>query len=387
VSHLLRCRNLFTQPASMKKIFLFLMVLTGLQSQAQDHSHRLARALKFPDVPGYKTLKCDLHQHTVFSDGSVWPDIRVMEALMDGLDAISLTEHLEYQPHKQDIPHPDRNRSYELAIKEAKNHDLLIIRGSEITRKMPPGHNNAIFIQDANKLLVDDSIGVFRAAREQGSFTFWNHPHWVAQRKDGVARLTDMHRYLIKENLLHGIEVVNEHTYSDEALQIALDHNLAIMGTSDIHKLIDWEYNVPKGGHRPITLVLATDRSQEALKEGLMQRRSIAVFNDFLIGRAAHLNPLIQACLTITKTAWQGNSDVLNVTFTNNSSCAFTLRNTGKYSLHNQTDVITVPANGEQVVQVKTLQRMTDVSLSFEVLNGVIAPGKHPVLTWKATVK
>lgn len=62
----------------------------------------------------------------VVADGSVWPDIRVMEALQDGLDAISLTEHLEYQLHKADIPHPDRNRSYELALREAKDHHLPI---------------------------------------------------------------------------------------------------------------------------------------------------------------------------------------------------------------------------------------------------------------------
>jgi len=33
---------------------------------------------------------------------------------------------------------------------------------------------------------------------------------------------------------------------------------LTIIGTSDIHGLIDWQYNVPQGGHRPITLVFAT---------------------------------------------------------------------------------------------------------------------------------
>ena len=41
--------------------------------------------------------------HSVFSDGSVWPDIRVEEAKKDGLDVIAITEHLEYQPWKDDI--------------------------------------------------------------------------------------------------------------------------------------------------------------------------------------------------------------------------------------------------------------------------------------------
>ncbi len=102
---------------SMKKLLVAICILFSIDSSSQpDHTHKLERSLKFPDIMGYKTLKCDLHQHTVFSDGSVWPDIRVMEAMMDGLDAISLTEHLEYQPHQRDIPHPDRNRSYEIAV-------------------------------------------------------------------------------------------------------------------------------------------------------------------------------------------------------------------------------------------------------------------------------
>lgn len=98
------------------------------------------------------TLKADLHIHTVFSDGNVWPTIRVQEALRENLDAISLTEHLEYQPHKADIPHPDRNRSYNLALAEAAKHDLLIVPGSEITRSEPVGHSNAVFINDANNI-------------------------------------------------------------------------------------------------------------------------------------------------------------------------------------------------------------------------------------------
>ena len=36
--------------------------------------------IHFPNLPGYQTLKCDLHMHTVFSDGEVWPTVRVREA-------------------------------------------------------------------------------------------------------------------------------------------------------------------------------------------------------------------------------------------------------------------------------------------------------------------
>lgn len=368
----------------MRYLSLLLALLFFQPVSAQsDHSHRLGRVVKFPDIPGYKTLKTDFHIHTVFSDGSVWPDIRVQEALMDGIDAISLTEHIEYQPHRADIPHPDRNRSYELAIREAKDHDLIIIRGSEITRSMPPGHNNAIFIQDANKLIMKDSVAVFRAAREQGAFVFWNHPDWTAQRKDGIARLTDMHRNLIKEKLLNGIEVVNDQTYSDEALQIALENNLTIMGTSDVHGLVDWTFLAPGlAGQRPVTLVFATDRSAEGIRDGLMNRRTVVAYKDLLIGRPEFLVPLVQQSLTFKDVVYEKGTSVLNLTVVNNSSATMTLRNKTGYSFRYSGDVFTVPARGEQRLSIRTREVLTKVKLTFEVLNAVQAPNVHPVINW-----
>lgn len=369
----------------MQRLLLPLLVFVNSLVLAQDHSHAIGRKIVFPDIPGYKTLKTDLHQHTVFSDGSVWPDIRVMEALMDGLDVISLTEHLEYQPHKEDLPHPDRNRSYNLALAEAKNHDLIIVRGSEITRKMPPGHNNAVFIKDANNLLIKDSVEIFKAAKAQGAFVFWNHPNWTAQRKDGIARLTDMHKMLIKEKLLDGIEVVNDGTYSEEALQIALDNNLTIMGNSDIHKLIDWDFKVNEGGHRPVTLVFAKERTEEGVKEALFERRTVVYYKDLLIGREPFLIPLLQASITVKQASYTGKTDVLKVVLVNGTNSPVILSNRSGFTLHSNYDVITLQP-GENTIEVKTLERLKDLNLKFEVLNAVFAPGKHPVVEWKVEV-
>jgi predicted metal-dependent phosphoesterase TrpH len=367
-------------------LFLACFALSIYAYSQAGHSHRLERSLKFPDVAGYKTMKCDLHQHTVFSDGQVWPNIRVQEALKDGLDAISLTEHLEWLPHKDDIPYPDRNRSYEIALKEAGNHNLLIIRGSEITRKMPPGHSNAIFIQDANKLLIDDSIKVFQEAKRQYAFIFWNHPSWISQRSDGIATLTDMHRRLIREKLLDGIEVVNEHTYSDEALQIALDNNLTIMGTSDIHGLIDWAHDVPYG-HRPITLVFAKSATVDAIQEGLTNRRTVVVHNNLLIGRDEFLIPLVEASLKIDTAYYAPKSDVLTLRIENLTSIEFTLQNRSSYTLHEHADIVTIRAREKQTVMVKTVKRLSNIDLRFEALNAINAPAHHPVITLKVKVQ
>jgi hypothetical protein len=374
----------------MKKYLLFVafvLCINFVSAQEKNHSHLSNRKIEFPNIDGYKTLICDFHQHTVFSDGSVWPNIRVQEALKDGLDVISITEHLEYQPHKNDIPHNDRNRAYQIALEEAKNHDLIVVNGSEITRSMPPGHSNAIFVKDANKLLIDMPIDAFKEANNQGAFVFWNHPNWISQVSDGVAKLTDMHKNLLKDNLLHGIEVVNELTYSDEALQIALDNNLTIMGTSDIHGLVDWIFEIPEGGHRPVTLVFAKEKTEESIKNALFEKRTLVYFNNLLIGRKEYLVPLIIASLDVTEAKYIGKSTVLSLTIKNDCDVDLILKNKSDYSFHNYSDVIVVKSKSSEILDVKVLETITAIDLKFEILNAIIAPKVHPEISFNIQVR
>ena len=365
-----------------KSLLPLLCTLFSISCLGQDTN----RQIEFPDIPGFRTLKCDFHIHTVFSDGAVWPSIRVEEALKDGLDAIALTEHLEYQPHEEDIPHPDRNRSFEIAKEQAKAHDLLIIHGAEITRKLPPGHANAIFITDANALNVRDSLEAYRIANQQGAFVFWNHPNWIAQQRNGIATYSDFHSMLVEENLLHGIEVVNDITYSDEALSIAQDHQLTVMGTSDIHGLIDWQFRLDQGGHRPITLVFATTKSEAAIKEALFARRTATWFDNLLIGDEQFLNPLVQNSLHVKKATYQGPSSVVSVEIENQSDASYRLRNVSQYTFHNHADLVEIPAQSVIKLEVKTLTQMPSFSLEFEVLNAIISPNTHPIIAWEVQV-
>ncbi len=347
-------------------------------SLAQDAGSQGDRAIEFPDIPGYLTLKCDLHMHTVFSDGSVWPNIRIQEALRDGLDAISITDHIEYQPHRDDIPHPDRNRSYQLAQKAAKGQDLIIINGAEITRSMPPGHANAIFLKDANKLDQKDVMEVFREAKRQGAFIFWNHPHWTAQQKNGVATLSEMHLDLLAEGLINGIEIFNESTYSDEALKIAHEHNLTLLGTSDIHGLIDWQFNVPQGGHRPVTLVFAKEKSEKSLKEALEQHRTAVWFDNTLVGNAEFLVPLVESSLEVSRL---GEAMVQTIMIENHSDADYILENLSEYTLHNQASVFVVKSHEATKIQVKTIDKLPSFNLRFRVLNAITSPGEHPEIS------
>lgn len=372
----------------MKRLFCLLWILLlPLSSPAQhEHHHGAGRAIEFPDVPGYQVLKADLHEHTVFSDGRVWPSIRVQEAVKDGLDAIAMTDHLEYQPHSEDIPHPNRNRSYQIARQAADEHELIVINGSEITREMPPGHANAVFLEDANPLLKDDPRAVFKEAHSQGAFTFWNHPMWTSQKPSGIASLTDMHRELISKGWIQGIEVANMHRYSAEALQIALDHDLTMLGTSDVHGLIDWDYEVHHGGHRPITLVFVNERSKKGLKEALFEGRTAVWFDNTLIGREKYVVPLVMSSLTVTEARYQSDSSVLEVMIKNRSDARYVLDSQNEVTFHAHSDVIHLKPRGTTHLQVKPGERVPSLQLTFEVLNIVTAPEEHPSITIDVTV-
>ena len=381
------------------------------------------RSIEFPDTENYLTITSDLHTHSVFSDGHVWPNIRVAEAMKDKLDAIAITEHLEYQPHIRYIPNKNRNIAFLEAKKAAEESDLIVIAGSEITREMPPGHLNAVFIKDANTLFnIDESLlpearrrmseavniedlsdeelevadqyalgnlySPFEAleeAKRQGAFIFWNHPMWGSQANDGVSRLTEMHKQMIAKDLIHGIEVVNTEEYSEEALQIALDNNLAIIGTSDVHELIEWDYDSSKNEHRPVTLILSEKRNRNSIKEALLDRRTIVFYKNKLIGKEENLVPLLDSILGFKSQGYRGDTSILRVEISNNSSSDMTLKNLSAYNFSRSDDYIFIPKNETKTIMVKTLEVIKAIKLKFEVLNAITAPKKHAVV--EATIE
>ena len=361
-----------------------------------------ARLIRFPDIEDYRTLVVDLHTHSVFSDGHVWPRIRVGEALRDGLDALAITEHLEWQPHRADIPHPDRNRAYEDAVASAAGHDLMIIRGSEITREPPAGHMNAVFLDDANLLLKleedpqsDDPSDYYvaagrwppeaavKAANDQGAFVFWNHAWWSRTNPMAIAAMTDFHRGLIEAGQLHGIEIVNGEYYVEEAFQMALDYGLTPLGVSDVHDLIDWDYRPATGGHRPVTLVFARERTQAALREALLDGRTVVWFNNLLLGREPHVVNLLRAALHIEKASYHPGTQAAAMTISNDSDAPMRLRNLSGYTFPGFGDTIDVPAHGSTRVVVRPGALLEELQLEFEVTSALIAPGTHPRLSHK----
>ena len=104
---------------------------------------------------------------------------------------------------------------------------------------------------------------------------------------------------------MHGIEIANGINYSDEAFQIAIDNDLTIIGTSDVHNLIDWDYSFYKGKHRPVTLILSKGKSENSIKQALFEGRTIVWFKNNLIGLENNLLPLLNSSLSMKSLGYQ----------------------------------------------------------------------------------
>lgn len=396
----------------MHKTACFVLAIAAIASASLSEAHGPAgepddnipgREIQFPDTADRLTLSVDLHTHSVFSDGHVWPTIRVAEALRDGLDAMAITEHLEWQPHLADIPHEDRNRSYEEALASLpEGSDLILIAGSEITRSEPIGHMNAVFISDANSLLrrgtpadpfdardyyVQSSEWpaeeVLEAANEQGAFVFWNHAWW--QLPNQAAAMTDFHRKAARKKTLHGIEIANGGTYSPEAFRIALDHDLTLIGVSDVHNLIDWDYPPHTGDHRPVNLVLAETRTADGIRQALFEGRTVVWYRNLLMGRERDLKPLLNVSLQVAEAGWRGESSVLEVVFSNRSDAAFELENLTDHSLTTSARTLVVPPHSNDTYRFRVAERADKVTLRFLVRNALTTPDSHPEVVFKLT--
>ena len=341
-------------------------------------------------------VSSDLHIHTVFSDGVVWPTLRVDEAVRDSIDLISLTEHIEYQSHLNDIPHKNRNRSFQIAGGYVNNKPLAVVHGTEITKPMPPGHFNAIFINDANKFFdsKQEPLEFEKAimeANNQKAFVFWNHPNWEANRSDGIAKLDPIHNKIIKEKLLHGIEVVNFDTFSEEALKIALENNLTVMGTSDVHILIEWDFNNEKESyHRPITFIMSQSRSIESIKNALFEGKTFVWFRDIIIGKNENLIQVINNNFEAVQKGYNYRDrkvEILEVELINKSVAPIYLNYIGEFTFHNDYKYIELKPKSKKTIYIKTKEIKDRINLEFEILNYIIGPKTNLKISKYLTIK
>ena len=276
------------------------------------------RVITIPNVGNYKVLKGDFHIHTLMSDGQVMPRHRILEAVSNGLDCISLTEHISVGGVARGVrvggtlklaeQGDDHNWAYNLAKAEADKNDLILIRGTEVT--MSEWHFNAIFLEDVNPLAasISDWRKALAIATEQGGFVFWNHPSWIdrtpdddiigLQRGEPLRFLDEVEEARAKGHI-HGVEVFNGISHYPIALDWCNERNLAPITVSDIHISESERYGI-QNLRRPMSLILAEDRTESAIREACFAHRIVGWAADMILGKPEWVEKLFVACVDVT---------------------------------------------------------------------------------------
>ena len=304
-----------------------------------DYHTPVRKEIFIPQVCGYNVYKSDLHTHSVYSDGQVTPKYRIREAWLDGLDIMAVTEHIEYRPNEEVFydylneynekeykpvkkgldevnPMVDLNYAVKESQKEAAKYGILIIPGTEITRDgSKVGHFNALFTTDNNLIYDKDPVQAIRNAKAQGALVMHNHPGWT--RKSIAMTDTEVKAY--GEGLIDGVEVMNGVEFYPGVIDRVRERKLFIAANTDIHASTAVEYNV-YGETRPMTLILAKDRSLDSIREALEAGRTIAYGFGHLCGSEELLLDLFKASVTL------GPVDGKKVSLTNMTSVPYIIK-------------------------------------------------------------
>ena len=315
----------------MKRIFIAFLALLPISAAAQYNPETLRTPVAqppqrvefvLPAVNGYNIYKVDLHIHSIYSDAETTPAYRVREAYYDGLDAIAITEHVEYRriepkmlkflkgytggkalkAENTDLIRnectesgikADLNYPVKEAVKESKKYGILVIPGAEITREpVKIGHFNALFTKDNNTIYDPDPLVSLKNARKQGALIQHNHPGW---RRTSCAK-TDFEKKAYAEGLIDGIEVANGGSLYLPITDRAREENLFIASNTDIHTTTA-EYYRLKGQNRNMTLIFAKECTLEGLREALEAKRTLAYAGGYICGNEQLLKDLFLASI------------------------------------------------------------------------------------------
>lgn len=352
-----------------------------------------------PQVDGKNFYKADLHTHTIYSDGDVTPDMRVIEAWYDGLDIIAITDHMEYRRIEDDMfvymngyirdelrskgtavntnimrKAPDRhgilvdfNFAYELAARKAADYGIMVVRGVEITRK-EKGDYNVLFTTDNNAIYDPDIDQALRNARAQGAFIVHNHPDYDDNTPN---HLSTSAAGLYDKGFIDGVEVANGRRTWWHLFTHAVSGGYTPFATSDAHEYVYWKYGFPDDyeipRYRNMNLILSDDLNEKSIHEALKEGNTIAYSNNNLIGKCELLQALFESSVDFIILSTK--ADKHHVSVVNRSSLP--------YYIQIGTKSYVVNAMGSHQLSLP----MGEDSISVTVLNMWYGNDEHPSIS------
>jgi histidinol phosphatase-like PHP family hydrolase len=379
-------------------VALFAITVSAVAQKPNEVALSFARGrhrqeITIPQIAGYNVYKADFHTHTIYSDGTITPSWRVREAWFDGLDIIAITDHIEYRRVERELLKymgqyikeeyrglakgvntnlqgsaadelgilSNLNVGYESAKECNEQYGLLIVRGVEITRN--EGHFNAIFTKDNNKIYHPDIEQSIANAVKQGAFVFQNHPK---HDKTTSSSMTPLAERVHEKGHVKGIELCNGPVMWSRLISYCLDNGYTPIANSDGHTTMAERYypHYNNGCYRNMTLILAKECTEKAIKQALNEGRTIAYHNNKLIGKEEYLSELFKNSVSIEHMC--DNKKETMVILTNKSSFPYQLK-FGKR---------TAVVEGMGAVQLTLPKGAGEVE--FVVTNLICGNGKRP---------
>jgi hypothetical protein len=240
----------------MKKntiILIFLMMASFfsmcLTSTAQSPS---------PSSKPYQILKVNFHAHTNYSDGIYAPSELVDIYKAAGYDVLGITDHSTVA-------------GYEEALSEGEKVGLIVVCGEEVSCSWYDGswkHVLALFTNESTGIAEDSDVevsGIFDAIHAQNGIGIVAHP-WLSW--------ANWQNYT-NEGCIDGWEV-------DYSMSWVLESDYIYMLGHDFHNATFLEL-LPNY----CTYVMAENRTEEGVKEALIEKR-IVVYGDGNLYGSAH---------------------------------------------------------------------------------------------------
>ncbi|MEC8832683.1 MAG: Sb-PDE family phosphodiesterase, partial [Bacteroidota bacterium] len=82
------------------------------------------------------------------------------------------------------------------------------------------------------------------------------------------------------------------------------------------------------------------------------------------------------------KAKYIDNTTILEITLRNVTSSDLIFENQMPYTFYSSSPVFTIPAAGTKTLQIKTLERIIDLTLKLKALGAYVAPKEHPIISW-----
>jgi hypothetical protein len=133
-------------------------------------------------------------------------------------------------------------------------------------------------------------------------------------------------------------------------------------------------------------LVFAKEKTLESIQEALFAGRTVAVYNDLMIGKEAYLTPLLKASIEVEKATYINNTQVLELELKNVTSSGLLFQNESEYTFYDSSPVFRIAAGETKRILVKTLENKEEITLKLKALGCFTAPKIQPIIAWSIKV-